>query len=102
MPNISLDQAGVLASLLVISRGDESESIPKKVTDIEDLHTLFEDKPKTRSLERAFPSTLRKSKRILGLPNRSNEKYVSSSAIVEAVKTNTIKVRDVTDCVLLV
>jgi hypothetical protein len=91
MPNISLDQAGVLESLLVISRGDKTA--PNKITDIEDLHTLFADKPKLRALERAYPSTLRKSKRILGLPNRSNERHISSSANVEAARTNTIRVR---------
>jgi len=102
MPNVSLDQAHLLDSLLVISRGKEIDSMPKKLTDIEDLHRLFADKTKLNALERAFPSTLRKSKRILGLPNRSNGRHISSSAKVEAARTNTIQVRAFLDCVLLV
>lgn len=92
MPNISLHQATVLESLLAISRDHEIEPRPKPITDIEDLHVLFADRPKLSALERAFPSTLRKSKRILGLPNRSNDRHVSFSPNVEATRTNTIKV----------
>jgi hypothetical protein len=102
MPNISLDQANVLENLLNLSRGNEIESRTEKLTDIEDLHTLFADKPKLSALERAFPSTVRKSKRILGLPNRSSETHVSFSATVEAARTSTIKVRVIIDCSLIV
>lgn len=92
MPNISLDEANVLESLLAISRR-ESKSSSGKLTDIEDLHKLFEDKDKIDVLSRSFPSTLRKAKRILGLPNRSDRKRVASSAILEAARTQTVKVR---------
>jgi hypothetical protein len=98
MPNITLDQAQVLDGLLVISRGKENESRPRRITDIEDLHRLFADNTKLNVLERAFPSTFRKSKRILGIPNRNNGRHTSSSAIVEAARTNMIKVRWPLDC----
>src|ERR1700734_3522856 len=50
MPNISLDQAHVLDSLLVISRDHQTEPRPKPITDIEDLHILFADRPKLSAL----------------------------------------------------
>lgn len=94
MPNISLDEANVLESLLVISRNHGGRSRSHDLADIEDLHTLFADKPKMIALERLFPSTMRKSKRILGVPNRKHKSaHVSASAKVEAARTNTIRVR---------
>lgn len=92
MPNILLDDANVLAGLLSISRC-EDRSRSKEISDIEDLHKLFEDKDRVESLSRSFPSTLRKSKRILGLLDRSDRKHTAYSAMLEAARTRTIKVR---------
>lgn len=100
MPNISLEEANVLQNLLVVSRG-ESGSRSRETTDIEDLHRLFEDKDKMGFIGRSLPSTLRKSKRILGLPNRSDNKHVVSSAMLEAARTRTVKVRTSVDLVVL-
>lgn len=92
LSNISLDDAAVLKSLLIISRGRHGVR-QKELPDIEELHTLFSDKSKVMDMEREFPSTLRKSKRILGIPNRryKDGKIIPSSAKVEAARSRTVK-----------
>jgi hypothetical protein len=94
MPNISLDEARVLKRLLVISHGDQysMKTTENRITDIEELHTLLADQSKLDNLERSFPSTTKRAKRILGLSARNRDSS-NSSVIVEAAKTNSIRVR---------
>lgn len=95
MPNISLEQAKVLKSLLSISHDSNSQSLgAPSVTDIEDLHTLIEDRSKLDNLAISFPSTVKKARRILGLPTRSATRRVPSSAVVDAAISRRIEVRD--------
>ena len=93
LSNISLDDAAVLESLLVISRGRHGVRQKEVLPDIEELHTLFLDKPKIMDMELEFPTTLRKSKRILGIPNRQYKdgKIIPSSAKIEAARSRTVK-----------
>lgn len=93
LSNISLDDAAVLESLLVISRGRQDGQHKELLPDIEELHMLFADKPKAVDMEREFPTTLRKSKRILGIPNRryKDGKIIPSSAKIEAARSHTVK-----------
>ena len=91
MPDISLEQAKVLDSLLMASREQGSVRV-HGLRDIEDLHRLATDQPKLEALGRSFPSTIRQAKRLLGLPVRPSKLPVSS-AIVEAALTKKIQVR---------
>lgn len=88
MPNISLAEADTLSSLLAILHTSQANDM----TDIEELHTLFKDLPRMGHLANTFPSTFRKAKRILGIPNRTNKQSVSVSPMVEAARTNNITV----------
>jgi hypothetical protein len=92
MPNISLDQAAVLENLLLASRSLDDNSTSTKLTDIEDLHRVIADQTKFQTLENSFPTTVRKAKRILGLPRRSRPSAVVASAAVEASRTHTLRV----------
>lgn len=101
MPNISLDDAHVLENLLDISRRYSEAPRLHDKTEIEDLHRLFADKSKQDALEQSYPSTFRKAKRILGIPNRSDKKRRSISSSVEAARTKRIQVRTLTIGVIL-
>jgi hypothetical protein len=82
IPNISLDDASSLATLLDLSHA-------RKLTDIEELHELFLDQGRVAVLQQSLPSAMKKAERILGI---SPKKKMEKSAVIEAAKTNTIQV----------
>jgi hypothetical protein len=92
MPNITIEQAGVLENLLRYSREQEA-SASESVTDIEDLDRLIRNGPRLQGLDASVPTIVRKAKRILGIPVRRT-KQVISSPIIDAAKTGEIQVRD--------
>ncbi|KAJ7125176.1 hypothetical protein C8R44DRAFT_830984 [Mycena epipterygia] len=85
IPNISLAQIGTIRTLLGISRGFPGTE--STVTDIEDLHLLLNDAIKLDKIRKAFPSTLKKAKRILAVQRTS-----LTSPVVEAARTKKIQV----------
>jgi hypothetical protein len=97
IPNISLDDAKSITSLLDMSRGGSGsggkQSRSHELTDIEDLHELLGDKNRMAVLHGALPSTMKKVKRILGISAKKNTESAQSSAAVEAARTRSIKVR---------
>ncbi|KAJ7686577.1 hypothetical protein B0H17DRAFT_1204242 [Mycena rosella] len=85
MPNISLAQVKTIRTLLGISRADSgSES---SVTDIEDLHLLLTDVSKLDAINKSYPSTLKKARRILAVQRNSR-----ASPAVEAARTKTVQI----------
>jgi hypothetical protein len=92
IPNISLEDATDLGSLLVGSRGAGGQSLSHGLGDIEDLHNLIGDQDRFNAFEESFPGTARKAKRILGLPLRKIRGAQPVSAAVEAARSNTIQV----------
>lgn len=91
MPNISLDEAKILKRMLAVSRDHENQS-HIEVPDIEELHTLIGNQNKFNALEHAFPRTIKKAKRILGLQNRIGKRRSPTSPVVEAARDSIIKV----------
>lgn len=92
IPNLSLEDAKDLGTLLVGSRGAGGQSTSHALSDIEDLHLLVSDQDRFNAFEESFPSTARKAKRILGLPLRKSRGAQPISAAVEAARSNTIQV----------
>ncbi|KAF7351035.1 AAA-12 domain-containing protein [Mycena sanguinolenta] len=84
IPNISLVEAKSIRNLLGISRGF---STADSVTDIEELHLLLGDAGKLDRIRRLFPSTLKKTKRILAV-----QRFSPTSPMVEAAKTKAVQV----------
>jgi hypothetical protein len=93
MPNITTEQANILDKLLRSSH-EQDPRASENVTEIEDLDQLIRNGPKLQSLEVSVPSTIRKAKRILGIPSGHRTKHPISSPIVNAAKTRKIQVRD--------
>jgi hypothetical protein len=85
MPNISLDQAQVLQSLLVSYREREDRLYTNETSDIEDLHLLFAEGATREGLERDIPGTVRTAKRILGIPLRKSKSSPRSSMLEAAL-----------------
>ncbi|CAK5281681.1 unnamed protein product [Mycena citricolor] len=83
VPNISLAEAEVIRSLLGISRAARASG--PRVSDIEDLHDLFQDEGKLRDLVRGFPSTIKRAKRILSVTN-------GQSPLVEAARKKAVQI----------
>lgn len=92
MPDISLDEAEILNSLLVAYREYEGMQREDGVTDIEDLHNLISDQRTFEAIEALTPSTVRAAKHILRIPTRG-KRGASRSAILEAAMTKSIRVR---------
>lgn len=82
MPNISLADAQVLEQLLAVTRNTE-----EALTDIEELHRVFGDGATAERVESAFPSTVKRAKRVLGIPVRKKAGGGQRSAAVEAART---------------
>jgi len=97
IPNLSLDDAKSLKSLLEISRGNGNQPRSHELTEIEELHKLLQDQGSVATLQKAMPSTMKKAKRILGIPTKNAER-THRSAVVEAVITQSIKVKKKTRC----
>jgi hypothetical protein len=89
MPNISLDEVRSIRTLLGISRGTAGrESAEPATTDIEDLHLLMANGDKLKEIEKSFPSTVKRVKRILAISTRASR----VSPALEAARTKEIKV----------
>ena len=88
MPNISLDEAQVLKTLLHASRSLSKRS--KQLTDIEDLHELIAQPYVLRQIQRTSPSIVKKSRRILSLTKKVR---VEPSPVVEAARSHEPQVR---------
>jgi hypothetical protein len=92
IPNISIEDANDLGTLLVGSHGPGDQKPSRELSDIEDLHMLVSNQARFNAFEESFPGTARKAKRILGLPPRKVSGAQPVSAAVEAARTNTIQV----------
>jgi hypothetical protein len=92
IPNISLDDATSLETLLERSRRVRGPSHARELKDIEELQELFLDQSRVAVLRRSLPSTMKKAERILGISPKKNAERVHKSAVVEAAITNTIQV----------
>ncbi|KAJ6497569.1 hypothetical protein C8R45DRAFT_822435 [Mycena sanguinolenta] len=84
MPNISLAEVKPIRNLLGISRGFSTED---SATDIEDLHLLLGDAEKLDRIRKSFPSTLKKTKKILAV-----QRFASVSPMVEAARSKAVQV----------
>ncbi|KAG6920219.1 hypothetical protein DXG01_004988 [Tephrocybe rancida] len=91
MPNISLEDAKMLRGLLRASfeSTDTIVQIPPP-TDIEDLHKLIAEPDKLDKLASQFPSMIKRSKRILALPEKSRQR---TSPVVEAARSRSPQVK---------
>jgi hypothetical protein len=81
IPNLQLADVHVLRQLL-------SAAYPtQRSTDIEDLHSLFQDVDLQKNLENRLPTTMRRAKRILGFPPRRGI-ATQHSPMIEAARTH--------------
>jgi hypothetical protein len=69
MPNLSVADQEALRGLLGLARA--RFPLGADASDIEDLHLLFKDASNVDALEREFPSSVKKAKRILRVPARA-------------------------------
>ncbi|KAF8070719.1 hypothetical protein FPV67DRAFT_1624405 [Lyophyllum atratum] len=91
IPNVSLDDVQTLRGLLRISSDSMHAHISaREETDIEDLHRLIVQPMKLDTLALSFPSTLKKSRRILALPRKSRQ---IDSPVVEAARSKRPQVK---------
>jgi hypothetical protein len=84
IPHISIQDAVAIEQLLNVSR-TQTASAP--VTDIEDLHQLFGNPREFDRIEYDYPTTVKRAKRILGVPVKRIEHGSKSSPLVEAART---------------
>ncbi|PPQ97003.1 hypothetical protein CVT26_006447 [Gymnopilus dilepis] len=92
LPNISIEDYKVLKNLLKISRVHAVSASDGDLTDIEELHFLFQDRPAVESIERIAPTVIKRAKRVLGIPKKpSISKRDLSSPILEASMSKRIQ-----------
>lgn len=90
--NISQDQQTELRHIIDVSRDmDKRKSRGHDLTDIEELHRIFDDVPRLTKLEKEHPVALKKTRRILGVPVRRRRNTAQNSPAVEAVRLNQIQ-----------
>lgn len=106
MPNISLQDATLLQNFLKLARemqavDDEAAEVDASewMTDIEDLDQVSRAKGLMQQLQESHPSTVRRAKRVLRLPERAGRGRRSpdgdlGSPVIESVLTNSVQVRD--------
>ncbi|KAG6850866.1 hypothetical protein H0H93_007484 [Arthromyces matolae] len=96
MANISMDDAQTLRRLLRLASQNVKTDTPP-VSDIEDLHRLVAGPKKLEQLSVPFPSLIRQSKRILGLPKKGGNR---ESPVVEAARSRSSQVKLFRSCTL--
>ncbi|RDB25120.1 hypothetical protein Hypma_007621 [Hypsizygus marmoreus] len=89
IPNISLDEARTLKGLLRIASSSLTDT-DAKLTDIEDLHDLIAHPVKLENIAKRFPSTVKRSRRILALPKKNG---FHSSPVVESIRKSTPQIK---------
>ncbi|KAJ8463776.1 hypothetical protein ONZ45_g17464 [Pleurotus djamor] len=90
VPNISHTEAHAVRTLLNLSRGPTPDA---GISDIEELHGLFADASRWKTLESTYPATFNKARKILGVSRRRNAQGVfMSPPALDAAISGEIKV----------